>query len=131
VPRSTYSIKVNSSQNVAVDSDLTGNPLTGIKSKTGVIEIVSADVPADVSCDPSAITANGEILAWSTSTQAKSASAVVLTENSFQVSPLGDADLTALQNQCSMVATLGSGHGICGCGAGAGKGVANARPHLP
>jgi Bacterial Ig-like domain (group 2) len=117
---------------LSVNSDLTGNPLTGVKSTTGVIEIVSAGVPANLSCDPSAITANGELLAWSTNVQAKSASAAVaFTENSFQLSPLGDADLAALESQCSMVATLGSGHGVCGCGAGASNGIANARHHLP
>jgi hypothetical protein len=116
---------------LSVNSDLTGNPLTGNKSRTGVIEIVSADVPATVSCDPSAITPNGELLAWSTNAQAKSGSAIALTESSFQLSPLGDADLAALQSQCSLVATLGGGHGVCSCGAGAGNSVANTRPHLP
>lgn len=116
---------------LSVNSDLTGNPLTGIKSTTGVIEIVSADVPANVSCDPSAITPDGEVLAWSTNTQAKNQLAIASTENSFQLSPLGDADLAALQNQCSMVATLGSGHGVCSCGAGTGNSVANTRLHLP
>jgi len=116
---------------LSVNSDLTANPLTGVKSTTGVIEIVSADVPANISCDPSAVTANGELLAWSTNAQAKSGSAVAFTEQSFQLSPLGDADLAALQSQCSMVATLGSGHGVCGCGSGAGNGIANARLRLP
>jgi Bacterial Ig-like domain (group 2) len=116
---------------LSVNSDLTGNPLTDVKSTTGVIEIVSADVPPNISCDPSAINANGEILAWSTNTQTKSASKVALTENSFQLSPLGDADLAALQSQCSMVATLGSGHGVCGCGAEAGNSIANVRLRLP
>jgi hypothetical protein len=116
---------------LSVNSNLTDNPLTGIKSTTGVIKIVSADVPANASCDPSAIIPNGELLAWSTNTQAKSGSAIAFTENSFQLSPLGDADLAALQNQCSMVATFGSGHGVCSCGASAGNGVANTRLHVP
>jgi hypothetical protein len=112
---------------LSVNSDLTANPLTGVKSTTGVIQIVSADVPANLSCDPTAITPNGELLAWSTNTQAKSGSAIAFTENSFQLSPLGDADLAALQSQCSMVATLGSGRGVCNCGAGAGNSVAHTR----
>ncbi len=116
---------------LSLNSDLTGNPLTGIRSTTGVIKVVSADVPANVSCDPSVITPNGELLAWSTNTQAKSASAVAFTESSFQLSPLGDAELAALQSQCSMVATLASGRGVCSCGASAGNGIADTQLHLP
>jgi Bacterial Ig-like domain (group 2) len=115
---------------LSVNSNLTGNPLTGIESTTGVIKIVSAEVPANLSCDPSAITPNGELLAWSTNTQAKNGLSIAFTENSFQLSPLGDADLTALQSQCSMVATLGSGHGVCTCGAGADNSTTNTGLHF-
>jgi hypothetical protein len=107
---------------LSVNTDLTGNPLTGVKSTTGVVKIVSADPSLTSSCDPTAITPDASIVAWSTNIQKQTVSAFVITETSFQLGPLGDSELAALQNQCSFASTLGSGNGVCSCGTVAGGG---------
>jgi hypothetical protein len=107
---------------LSVNTDLTGNPLTGVKSTTGVVKIVSADPSVTSSCDPTAITPDASIVAWSTNIQKQTVSAFVITETSFQLGPLGDSELAALQNQCSFASTLGSGNGVCSCGTVAGGG---------
>ena len=49
------------------------------------------------------------------------------TEDSFQQTPLGDAELAALQSECAFVGILGSGQGVCTCGTGdLGSGPASA-----
>jgi hypothetical protein len=107
---------------LSVNTDLTGNPLTGVKSTTGVVKIVSADPSLTSSCDPTAITPDASIVAWSTNIQKQTVPAFVITETSFQLGPLGDSELAALQNQCSFASTLGSGNGVCSCGTVAGGG---------
>lgn len=102
---------------LSVNKDLTGNPLTGVKSMTGVIKLVSANVSADGSCNPTAVTPDANLLGWSTGIQAKGTSEFAVTETSFQLTPLGDNELAALQSQCSLSSTLGSGQGVCSCGA--------------
>jgi Bacterial Ig-like domain (group 2) len=102
---------------LSINRDLTGNPLSGVKSTDGVVKLVSADVPSDNSCNPAAIMPDAKLLAWATNIQTPSASNFSTTETPFQLAPLGDDELAALQNQCLYVATLGSGQGICSCGA--------------
>jgi hypothetical protein len=108
----------NGLRTLSVNTDLVHNPLTGVKSKTGVVKIVPADAAGNPSCDPAAIVPKGEIAAWSTNIQKVSTGVFALTETQFQLTPLGDTELSALQNQCSFLNTLGSGHGICTCGTG-------------
>jgi hypothetical protein len=102
---------------LSVNSDLTGNPLTGVKSRAGMIKIVSADVSTAASCDPTTITPDANLLAWSTNIQAQRQIALAMTETPFQLTALGDDELAGLQSQCSFASTLGSGQGTCGCGA--------------
>jgi hypothetical protein len=103
---------------LSVNTDLTGNPLTGAKSTAGVVKIVSADASVNPSCNPTAIAAKASLVAWSTNIQKPSASAFAITETTFQLGALGDDELAALQNQCSFALTLGSGQGVCSCGTG-------------
>lgn len=105
-------------QTLSVNSDLTGNPLTGVQSVNGVIKIVPGDSSANPSCDPTAITPTGSLAAWSTNIQSLSTSTFAMTETPFQLTPLGDDELGALQNQCSYSASLGNGQGVCTCGTG-------------
>jgi Bacterial Ig-like domain (group 2) len=107
---------------LSVNTDLTGNPLTGVKSKTGVIKIVSSDASANQSCDPTATAPDALLAAWSTNIQ-KQNSSFAITETPFQLGPLGDDELAALQSQCSFSSTLGSGQGLCSCGTIAGGGT--------
>jgi hypothetical protein len=108
---------------LSVNTDLTGNPLTGAKLTTGVVKIVPADAPTNPSCDPTAIAPKASLVAWSTNIQKQSASSFAITETPFQLGPLGDDELAALQNQCSFSSTLGSGQGVCSCGTVAGGGT--------
>jgi hypothetical protein len=103
---------------LSVNTDLTGNPLTGATSTAGVVKIVSADASVNPSCNPTAIAAKASLVAWSTNIQKPSASAFAITETTFQLGALGDDELAALQNQCSFALTLGSGQGVCSCGTG-------------
>ncbi len=105
-------------QTLSVNTDLTGNPLTGVPSINGVLKVVPADALSNPSCDPTAITPTASLSAWSTNIQARSTSSFAMTETSFLLTPLGDDELAALQNQCSFAASLGSGQGVCSCGAG-------------
>ncbi len=103
---------------LSVNTDLTGNPLTGATSTAGVVKIVSADASVNPSCNPTAIVPKASLVAWSTNIQKPSASAFAITETTFQLGALGDDELAALQNQCSFALTLGSGQGVCSCGTG-------------
>ena len=103
---------------LSVNTDLTGNPLTGATSTAGVVKIVSADASVNPSCNPTAIAAKASLVTWSTNIQKPSASAFAITETTFQLGALGDDELAALQNQCSFALTLGSGQGVCSCGTG-------------
>ena len=102
-------------QTLSVNTDLTGNPLTGVQSTTGVVKIVPADAAVNPSCNPTAIAPKASLVAWSTNIQQQSASAFAMTETTFQLGPLGDDELAALQNQCSSSFSLGSGQGVCSC----------------
>jgi hypothetical protein len=103
-------------QTLSVNTDLTGNPLTGVQSTTGVVKIVPADAAVNPSCNPTAIAPKASLVEWSTNIQQQSASAFAMTETTFQLGPLGDDELAALQNQCSSSFSLGSGQGVCSCG---------------
>ena len=113
-------VSPNGLRTLSVNTDLTGNPLTAVKSTTGVVKIVPAYVPSNSSCDPTAIAPKASLVAWSTHIQQQSASSFAVTETTFLLGPLGDAELGALQNQCSFAATLGSGQGLCSCGTESG-----------
>jgi hypothetical protein len=101
---------------LSVNRDLTSNPLIGVKLKTGVLQIVPSDASPNTACDPTAIAPNASLAAWSTNIQKQSNSSFAITETPFQLGPLGDGELAALQSQCSSISTLGSGQGVCSCG---------------
>src|SRR5271157_4024694 len=103
---------------LSVNQDLTKNPLTGVKSTNGVVEIVSARFLPPDPCLPTAdpepnlrafmthVVAHPEPVPW-----------IVLETESFD-STLGANELAALQAQCTFIQILGSGQGICTCGTG-------------
>lgn len=103
-------------QTLSLNTNLTANPLTGIRSTTGVVKIVPANASVNPSCDPTAIAPAASIAAWSTHIQKQGASAFAITETPFQLGPLGDDELAGLQSQCSFSSSLGSGQGVCTCG---------------
>lgn len=50
---------------LSLRNDLMANPLTGIKSTDGVVDVVAADHAANPNCDASSISASGILAAWS------------------------------------------------------------------
>lgn len=114
-------------QTLSVNANLTANPLTGIRSTTGVVKIVPANASVNPSCDPTAISPAASVAAWSTHIQKRGASAFAITETPFQPGPLGDDELAGLQSQCSFSSSLGSGRGVCTCGTVPSSGTEAAR----
>ena len=103
---------------LSLQNDLMGNPLTGVKSTAGVVNIVGADHASNPSCDASAISPSGSLVSWSTNLQAAGNGRYAVQEASASSSPLTDTQQSALQAQCYFVKVLGGGQGICSCGLG-------------
>jgi hypothetical protein len=103
---------------LSVNRDLTSNPLTGVRSRTGVIKVVSAAVN-NSPCDPSAnVIPLPTLREWGTHIQNAVGTAFPVTETEFSPVTLGATELANLQAQCAFIGILGSGHGICSCGTG-------------
>ncbi len=108
----------NGLRTLSVRSDLTSNPLTGRRSTTGVIKVVSAAVN-NSPCDPTTnVTPTANLRVWATHIQNKVGTAYPITETESSDSTLGATELANLQAQCAFVGILGSGQGICSCGTG-------------
>jgi hypothetical protein len=113
----------NGLRTLSVNRDLTANPLTGVKSTTGVIKIISAAVN-NSPCDPTGnVSPRANLRAWGTHIQnpvgidpSVITTAFPITETEFSDSRLGATELANLQAQCAFVNILGSGQGICSCG---------------
>ena len=99
-------------------NDLMGNPLTGVKSKPGVVNIVAADHASNPTCDASVISPSGSLVYWFTHLAPAGNGSYSVQERSATSSPPTAAQISALQAQCYFVEVLGSGQGICTCGVG-------------
>jgi len=109
----------NGLRTLSVRNNLTDNPLTSVRSDAGVIKIVSASLPPSNVCDPTNIVPRPNLRAWATHVQPPiPGNFFPITETEFSPSTLGAAEFASLQAQCSFIAILGSGHGICTCGTG-------------
>ena len=89
---------------LSVNRDLTSNPLTGVRSRTGVPSANVIPVPT--------------LREWGTHIQNAVGTAFPVTEEEFSPVTLGATELANLQAQCAFIGILGSGHGICSCGTG-------------
>ena len=120
----------NGLRRLSVRKDLTANTLTGAVPGpgspifSGVIKVVSA-APIGGVCDPTAnVTPKANLRVWATHIQPGTAFGSFggliwpVTETESSDSTLGATELANLQAQCSFIAVLGSGHGICTCGTG-------------
>ncbi len=108
----------NGLRTISVTRDLTSNPLTGVRSRNGVIKVVSAAVnnsPCDASSNVRPV---ANLRAWGTHIQNAVGTAFPITETEFSDSTLGATELANLQAQCAFIGILGSGQGICSCGTG-------------
>ena len=103
---------------LSVKKDLTSNPLTGVVSNNGVIEVVASELNG-YPCDPTYdVLPTPNLRVWGTHVQNKVGSAYPVTETEFSDSFLSGVELYNLQTDCSFVHLLGSGHGQCTCGTG-------------
>lgn len=103
---------------LSVNGDLTANTLTQVTLKVGLVTIVSADQASNPTCNAGAITPAGVLTSWSTHIQSAGPGVFAATEGPSHVSPLSSSELSALQDDCTFIQKLGSGHGICTCGGG-------------
>jgi hypothetical protein len=100
---------------LSVNTDITGNPLTGVVLSTGLIKFVST-IPVAGACPlPTKVNSEPALRAWVTHIQ----------NGSFQETETGSVDATLsagevsrLAAQCFAIALDGSGKGICTCGTG-------------
>ncbi len=103
---------------LSLRNDLMANPLTGIQSTDGVVEVIAADHVGNPNCDASSINPSGIVAAWSTNLASTGNGTYAILEDNAALSPLSNQQLSASQAQCYFVKALGSGQGICSCGSG-------------
>jgi hypothetical protein len=94
---------------LSVNTDLTGNPLTGVFLTTGVIKVVSGAPKAGTCPLPTAITPTAALRVWVTHIQNNGA----LTEDSSPDATFSSTEQSALQGQCNSIKRVGSGKGVC------------------
>ncbi len=101
---------------LSVNTDLTGNPLTGVVLKTGAIKIVSTPTKGGT-CPLPDYTLNpvAGIRSWATHIQNSN---FTITETPSQDATFSATEVQRLQNQCYAIALDGSGKGILTCGTG-------------
>ena len=103
---------------LSLRNDLVANPLTGIQSTDGVVEVIAASQVGNPNCDASSINPSGIVAAWSTNLASTGNGTYAILEDNAAISPLSNQQLAASQAQCYFAKTLGSGQGICSCGTG-------------
>jgi hypothetical protein len=100
---------------LSVNTDLTGNPLTGVVLATGLVKVVSTPTVAGVCPLPTRLNPNPAIRSWFTHIQNSN---FTITETPSQDATLSAAEVSRLQTQCYAIQLDGSGKGICSCGTG-------------
>jgi len=103
---------------LSLKKDLTGNPLTGVPSRSGTVVLVSAQQMSSGGCNASSVTPAGTVVAWTTHLPQSKSGMISSAEAIFSTSPLSPTLSSSLQAQCSFIQQLGSGQGLCGCGSG-------------
>jgi len=100
---------------LSINKDLTSNPLTGVTLSTGLIKVVST-IPVGGACPlPTAVKPEPAVRTWTTHIQNSN---FAVTETASQDATLSAGEITRLARQCTAVALVGSGKGICSCGTG-------------
>jgi hypothetical protein len=100
---------------LSVNTDLTGNPLTGVVLSTGVVKIVSTPTVGGVCPLPTRLNPNPAIRSWFTHIQNSN---FTITETASQDATLSAAEVNRLQIQCYAIQLDGSSKGVCTCGTG-------------
>ena len=101
---------------LSVNTDLTGNPLTGVVLSTGVVKIVPIPTRGGV-CPayPVSLAPTASVRSWGTHIQNSN---FAITETASQDATLSAAEVSRLQGQCYAIQLDGSGRGQCTCGTG-------------
>jgi len=101
---------------LSVNTDVTGNPLTGVILNTGLIKIISTPTKGGT-CPllPLSITPTAGIRAWATHIQNSS---FTITETASQDATLSAAEVKRVNGECYGVQLDGSKKGVCTCGTG-------------
>jgi hypothetical protein len=104
---------------LSVNTDLTGNPLTGVTLATGAIKILSVSPIANACPLPGQSTGSDVIepavRAWATHIQNSN---FAITETASQDATLSIAEINRLRSECLAIVLDGSGKGVCSCGVG-------------
>jgi hypothetical protein len=100
---------------LSVNTDVTGNPLTGVTLNTGLVKIVSTPTRGGLCPLPTSLTPTAAVRAWATHIQNSNFS---ITETSSQDATLSAVEVSRLQGECFAIQIDGSGKGICSCGTG-------------
>jgi hypothetical protein len=103
----------NGLRTLSVNTDLTSNPLTGVKLTSGEVSIVSGFTTSNVCSPLNPIVISG-FRAWGTHIQNSNFS---ITETEYSDRQLSTGNDNLL-NGCYAIALDGSGHGTCSCGTG-------------
>jgi hypothetical protein len=100
---------------LSVNTDLTGNPLTGVVLSTGLIKIVSTPTVGGICPLPTRLNPSPAIRSWGTHIQNSN---FTITETASQDATLSAAEVSRLQTQCYAIQLDGSKKGVCTCGVG-------------
>jgi uncharacterized protein YjdB len=103
---------------LSLENDLTSNPLTGRKPKTGVIRIVPSDPTSNPQCDASALSPAGELVGWESNVLAPAGGTPQIVESESDLVSLSNGESSVLAGECGAIKALGGGQGICSCGKG-------------
>jgi hypothetical protein len=101
---------------LSVNTDITGNPLTGVTLTNGVIKVVSSRPSKTGSCPfPTYLNPAPGVRSWVTHIQNSN---FAVTETGSQDATLSSTEIASLAKQCSDIKIVGSGKGVCTCGTG-------------
>jgi hypothetical protein len=106
-------ITPNGLQTLSINTNLTSNPLTGVKLQTGTIEVVSG-YTTGTSCSPLNGYVTPALRSWGTHIQNAN---FAITETDSQAATLTTGNDNLL-NECYAIQLDGSGAGVCSCGTG-------------
>ncbi len=104
---------------LSINTNVTGNPLTGVTLSTGVIKVLSVSPIANACPLPGQTTGSDviepAIRAWTTHIQNGN---YAETETASVDATLSAAEVVRLRNECYAIVLDGSKRGICTCGTG-------------
>lgn len=103
---------------LSVNTDLTGNPLTGVTLSTGSIRMVSTSALSGGACPYADSLTPKAAIRPTVQITVTTAGSTGRIERASQDATLSATEQTRLQNECHAVRLDGSGKGVCSCGTG-------------